>query len=556
MTDLSPDSKDLKDKSASTDGPRKPTLADALEDVFSTDHPTRFAEKFVGFARALTNAHWVSLSVQDDESGTSVIAGNPPENLPENVTAAITDGLNAGEFEQAQVTTVSSTLLVRVAMPTGRPAILALGVSASNTVQSALAHERATFLGALSFSRNLPSDRTERDGLITDIQAIARGEVSDVSRIVDLLAKHTGASYAAAAFSRDGNIGGLKISGQDGAAKRASLPEKIKKEMATTASQRLIGQDRSYAAAPHQSEGLVIHLENPSRNRTALPLLSAVYSLSQRKRKRQWFTTGRLVRIGSAALVLVGLALIPLPDGVELPAIVEAQESRVITAPATATLSTINVRDGDRVVAGETSLFELDNNDIEIELIGIRAERAKAMLEREASRASRNAAALRNAELEVQRLDARVALLDARLASTVVVAPISGTIIAPDLGQSEGTTVRQGEELLTIADPSAMRLKLSIPESQIGKLGDGSEGIFRPDFDPTIRLESKITLVSPAGLGEDTQKMYLGRAEFLNEPDTVRPGLNGVLSVQRETRPLGQIVYRELRDHFLLNFWF
>jgi multidrug resistance efflux pump len=549
----------MKDKAIPDEVPEdassRPSMMNALDDIFATDHLLGFAEKLTRFAQVLTNAHWACLLSNGDDAEPIVITGSLPENQTDDVVATVSELLVDPAASTPSTIAKPPVLLSRVALPNSGHAVLVLGVSQNGRVQSALAYERMVFLSSLTFARNQPDDRVRQDALVTEIQAIAQNQTSDLTKLVNLLALHTAASYAAAAFLNDGDVDGLKISGQDKGAKRANLPQKLRVEMHSTATKRLLSSGRSFAAAVDQSDGLILHAENPTRNLGTLQQMSALFALVQQKRKRRWISISRLVKLGSAALILLGIGLIPLPDSVELPALVEAEIQRTVTAPITATLQNVLVKDGDRLPAQGAVLVEMDSTELETELTGVRAEQSKALLEREASRAARNPAALRNAELEVQRLKSRISLLEFQKANATVLAPISGLIIAPDLKEREGTTIRQGEDLLTIADPSKLRLRLSIPENQIGKLKDNAEGIFRPDFDPTIRIESTMTLISPAKFGEGAEEMFLGRASLDGATQGLRHGLSGVLAVQRDTKPLGLIVYRAIRNYILLRIW-
>lgn len=533
----------------------KPSMSDALEDIFAVGHRRGFADKLTGFAQVLTNAHWSCCLIAEPEAEPVVLAGTLPENQANAVMTPATELLSEAGATGARTVSKSPVLLSRVALPDGSFAVLVLGVPPGSNVQTALNYERAVFLSTLTFARNRPLDRTRQDRLVAQIQTIAADRSTDLTALVNLLSAQTGASYAAAAYWTQGAVEALQISGQDKAAKRAILPDTLRREMRDTASQRLMNAERGFAAAPDQADGLILHVENPTRNLGAVPSLSAVYAMFQKKHKRRRITPARLVKTGAGLLVLIGIGMIPLPDGVELPALVEAETQRVVTAPVTAILEEVFVRDGDSVPAAGAGLVALDSTEIQAELIGIRAEQAKALLEREAARAERNPAALRNAELEVERLESRIALQEFRLKNTRVVAPISGLVVAPDLKERQGTTVRQGEDLLTIADPSKLRLKLSVPETQIGRLQEGATGIFRPDYDPTLRVESAITLISSAKTGEGEEQMFLGRARFDGPEDGLRPGLNGVLSVQRDPKPLGLIVYEAIRNYVLLRLW-
>jgi hypothetical protein len=458
--------------------PARSTMLDAVAEVFAFQLSEHFAQKIAELAQALTNARWATVYVLAEDGVVTPLAGGVADNPDEALEQAQT--LPTEDHKSAEIRTIPAHVIARIALPDQRRAALAIGLAQAGGMQNALAYERLAFLASLSFARFLPEDRTRQDDLVTRMQHFARDGSGDLNAIVDLLALQTGAGFAAAAVVRDGALSEMVISGQDGRSKRASLPESLRAEMKTTVSGRQLTGSLAFAARANATDGLVLHLEKPVQNHAALPMLASLFALEQSPPRRRWPTPARLVKLGAVALVLFGIAMIPLPDGVELSAVVEA---------------------------------------------------------------------------ETQRVTARIALLQSRQAQALVLAPISGVIVAPDLAEREGTLIRQGEDLLVVSDPQALRLQLSVPQSQIGRLEKEATGVFRPDFDPTIRIDSMVSLISSAELGEGPKKFFLGRATFDGPVDRLRPGLNGVLSVQRDFRPLGLIVYRALRDYVLLKIW-
>ncbi len=535
-----------------------PTLIDAIRHTFSVDvHTPAFHDRVAKFAAALTTAPWVCVQARNSAGDVITISGACPDAVQQEVGQAAGTVLATDENVPPDFTVerANGCLVARIALPAGALAALAIGLPKGGQVAQSLAYERLALLAALSFAHNRSADQTRQDQLVTDVQAIAAGDAKDMTPFLDRLAQHTGADYAVAGRYAGGIVKDLTISGQQNLGKRAALPDRLRPALKDTARQRLRTAERCFAATPSGDRGLILHLENPRRNRATLTLLSAVYGLTQHSTTSGWFNVARLTRIAAVALALVGVALIPVPDGVELPAQVQAVERRAVTAPFTAILSEVLVEDNAQVAADETVLAQLDTQDLDLELIGVRAEHATALLQREAARAGRNAAELRNAELEVERLTARIAVLENRRASAGLLAPISGVVLAPDLAERVGTTIRQGDLLLEVADPAQLRLSLAIPEAQIGKLTNGATGTFRPDFDPAIRIAAHVSLISPALLPEADDTVFVGRAEFDDAPDGVRAGLRGILVIDREFRALGAVVYTSLRDWLLLRFW-
>jgi len=217
-------------------------------------------------------------------------------------------------------------------------------------------------------------------------------------------------------------------------------------------------------------------------------------------------------------------------------------------------------------------LARLDVQDIELDLLGVTAERTSALLDQESARAAGNAAALRTAELEVARLDARIAYLQHQKAQGLLVAPIAGVVILGDLEGRVGASVRAGQDLLEIAGTTALYLELSIPETEIGKFAAGDTGVFRPDFDPSLRFDAVAEALSPALDLTGPVPLAQAKAQFA-APDAqeaqgaqgaesapvpheaLRPGVRGVMLIGSQDTPIWQVLYTSLRDWVLLRFW-
>ncbi|MEM7711058.1 MAG: HlyD family efflux transporter periplasmic adaptor subunit, partial [Pseudomonadota bacterium] len=312
-----------------------------------------------------------------------------------------------------------------------------------------------------------------------------------------------------------------------------------------------------FAARPGSEEGWAIQVAVPRRNAHLPSLAAAALALRMpaRRARRAWGP--RLVRLGAAALILAGIAAVPLPDGVEASATVGSEVRRVVTAPFDGLLAKAPVARGDRVVAGETVIAVLDTRDLDVELIAARAEYAAALLDREAARASRDAARLRTAEIEADRLRGRIAFLESRTETATLRAPIDGTVTASDLPQLRGATVRQGQELAEIADPSQLDLTLLIPQDRIARVSDEAVGVFRPDFDPSLRIPARITSLSPAL--DPTDRLAAIRATAVPDPgaeiQALRLGMTGLFVTDRHWVPVGILAWRAVRDWVLLRLW-
>ncbi|HEY8165830.1 MAG TPA: efflux RND transporter periplasmic adaptor subunit [Gemmatimonadaceae bacterium] len=117
---------------------------------------------------------------------------------------------------------------------------------------------------------------------------------------------------------------------------------------------------------------------------------------------------------------------------------------------------------------------------------------AGAIAERDIEQARRNAIAA-NAALADAR--ARLASAQRQLSNTRVTAPISG--IVSDRPVSAGDVVQAGTALITIVDPSSMRLEASVPSDQLGSVRIGVPVTFTVTGYPGREITGRISRVNP-----------------------------------------------------------
>ncbi len=512
-----------------------------------------FHDRFVDLVQALTNTRSASIWHESDEGWNRIsrVRGALDEGALIAILEEVAPDLSP---DAVAVKFAHGHLAARVALPGGTTGVLLMPQPAGNAAVQGITFERISLLTNLSFIQFRHPDVLGQRDLFDDVMAVAAGQTDHLQPLIDRVAQLTGAEVAAVGLYDGSKISGMSISGQDGITKRAELPKRLRQELTEAARLNATGQDRFFAQVPGQDNGIVLLLEGVDQPTGILPLTAAIYGQAAHRKSTSKWSAQRFVKLGAVALVLFGVAMIPIPDGVDLPARVEASTKRILTAPFTGIIADVNVTENARVAA-EDVMVRMDTREIELELIGVLAERANAVVDREAARAARNAAQLRNAELEVERLQARIDLLDARKTSATLTTSISGIAVLGDLTSRVGTTVRQGETLMEVADPSALHLDVTVLESNVGRIAAGDTGTFRPDFNPSLSEDAEVAFISPAiDLTQDPPRLN-ARATFASSPETLGPGLSGVLILGDSYRPIWQVVYTNLHDWLLLRFW-
>ena len=538
-----------------TDGPEPTTenkgasLPTVLAQTFAPDTDQDFATRFVGLIAALLNTPTVEIYRQDGEAVQRVSGTTKDTACPAEIAATVL------QEADPQPRLIDGWLCCLIALPQTAQAALITRIPASNAMMQSLAYERIALLQSACQARFQNADLIALRHAINAASGLADPTPEAMQRFADTASALTGADYTALAKFDGGRIGHIAISGQSGVTTRATLPDKLRDDLQDALRTRIGNSTRHILAAPNADYGMVFETAPPARNAHMVPLLAGtiLQATPARKARRNWVKTLRSWAV--ATLILVGVALIPLPDGLDIPATVRATNFRVVTSPLTAAVLEVRIAENQTVTGGQTVLVVLDTSEFDNELIAAQADYNTALLQRETARANRQAAALRNAELEAERMAARIAILEARRASAQIIAPIDGRVIGRDLLAKRGAVVRQGEDLLEIADPSHMRLDLDIAQRDLGRVQTDLTGPFRPDFDPTLRFDVTVTAISPAARDTDRVPVFAGEASLDGDTAQLRHGMTGIVSVDRTWRPAGQIVWRALRDWVLLRLW-
>ncbi len=219
-----------------------------------------------------------------------------------------------------------------------------------------------------------------------------------------------------------------------------------------------------------------------------------------------------------------------LVDRLEAIGTARANESVVITAKVTDTVSRVRFSDGDLVSRG----------DVLVEMTS--AEETALLAEAEANVKDARTQYNRLADLLVQqsipvsqvdeadaRLQAAIAReesLEARLQDRLVKAPFSGLLGFRSV--SEGTLLTNNTPITTLDDVSLIKLDFSVPEIHVGKLRPGQEVNAYSDAFPEVAFPAEIkTLDSRV---DPTTRAVVVRAHVANDERLLRPGM--LLKVQ------------------------
>lgn len=265
----------------------------------------------------------------------------------------------------------------------------------------------------------------------------------------------------------------------------------------------------------------------------------------------------KLAALALAAALVCGL-VIQRPERIPASATIVAAEARVCAAPAEATMVSVDVRAGDRVIGGETVIGRLDDSGVRLELAEVVA-RARALEQAEATARGRGETAeARIAAAQREESAARIALLEDRLSRMTIIAPIDGVVVhAPDQ-RSIGAVVRAGDGLFEIAAEDRLRFEASAPVRWIDRIGVGGHGRLTLAGAPreiiAVEIDQAEAVIRATKDGTPTDR-FLIAGSVPDSTEGVRIGMRGVVRVEVGEAPILVIWTRGIADVVRTRGW-
>jgi Membrane-fusion protein len=208
---------------------------------------------------------------------------------------------------------------------------------------------------------------------------------------------------------------------------------------------------------------------------------------------------------------------------------VYAGVSKDITANNSGTLQGLNLKVGDTVSTG-TNLFTVDSNDLRQNVTKAKNNLQKQQLTA-ANAKSSNETAIDNLSIN----DAQNQLNTAQEAvnKMIVTSPINGIIMAEN--NTNGDNVQSGKTVLTVADPSSMKIKVSVDELNISKVKVGQKTEIKFDALKDKTYEGTVDQVAESGTTTNNVTTYDVIVSITN-PTDIKIGMNANVNILVESK--------------------
>jgi hypothetical protein len=258
--------------------------------------------------------------------------------------------------------------------------------------------------------------------------------------------------------------------------------------------------------------------------------------------------------IAAAAILLIVLALVPVPFRVSAQALVEGSIQRSAVAPFEGYLREAPARAGDQVKSGQV-LALLDDKDLKLERVRWESELDVALRKEREAMAKASPVDQRLAAAQANQARAQLDLVLSKLARVQVTAPFDAVVVKGDLSQLLGSPLEQGKVLFELAPLDSWRVVLKVDERDIGYVTQGARGELVLSSLPGSSWPFTVKKLTPISVAEDGRNFFRVEAELGKQAPKLSPNMEGVAKISSGERSLLWIWTHPLVYWVRLNWW-
>ncbi len=161
----------------------------------------------------------------------------------------------------------------------------------------------------------------------------------------------------------------------------------------------------------------------------------------------------------------------------------------------------------------------------------------------------------RAARAEVERLTYKLAYERDQLAQTQVRAPMEGRVMTPNVHLLTGVALRQGSELLSLADTRNLEAEINVPEADIGLVKVGDSVRLRPWSNEDREIDGTATEIAPAAQPRPYGMIVRVKASIPNQEAALRPAMTGYAKIDGEDMRVWEAFLRRIIRIVRVEIW-
>ena len=263
-----------------------------------------------------------------------------------------------------------------------------------------------------------------------------------------------------------------------------------------------------------------------------------------------WKLTGVAV-----VIALVVAAVVPIEHKIKAPFILKTDAAAVVTAPFAGYIDTVHFHLGDTVTSGQL-LVGLDQRELLLQRADTLAGRNKSSNEARSYEAEGKLAEMRVAVVHKEQADARLAIIDHRLAQTEIRAPFDGVVVEGELREKLSSPVQVGEALFKIVQLRDLFGQLQVDERDVSYLQAGFVGEIAFSSRPSEKYSVLVDRFEPVAEVRSEGTIFLLRAQIDAAPqDWWRPGVGGICKIHAGKRSILWVATHRLVEVIRLWTW-
>ncbi len=258
--------------------------------------------------------------------------------------------------------------------------------------------------------------------------------------------------------------------------------------------------------------------------------------------------------VAGAALAVLWFFFGSLNYRITVPCVLVPARAQHVVAPYEGVIKASHVTAGDRVTQGQ-ALYEMDASELELERDRLVANIAVSDIEIDRAVANKSTIDAKLARAQRRVHEAQLQAIERKLKQAVARSGFQGTVVSGDLRQRIGQVIAQGEPVFVLAPSGGWMLELEVPESGVSDVGAGLTGWFASHARPEETLVCRITRVQPSAQLRRDRNVFVAEAEVDIQAPWMRPGVEGVASIDAGRRRVWWVLLHRMVDYVRLKLW-
>lgn len=254
-------------------------------------------------------------------------------------------------------------------------------------------------------------------------------------------------------------------------------------------------------------------------------------------------------------VALLFMAIVPMEYKVKAPFILKTDAAARITAPFNGYIDKVTFHLGDTAARGQL-LVGLDQRELLLQQSETAAARNKSEREARSFEVDGNLSQMLVSKAQQEQAEAKLAIINHRLAQTQIGAPFDGVVVEGELREKLSSPVQEGEPLFKIVQLRDLFGQLQVDERDVSYLSAGLDGELAFSSRPSDKFSVSIDRFEPVAEVRSEGNVFLLRAKIHGEPQSWwRPGMSGICKINAGRRSILWIVTHRIIEVVRLWLW-